>query len=81
MNTVMVREIPAALRVRDVCRELAISRSQFYRLFERLRAMGVLVEVVPRLDAHPRYQGAPIAQFLGADGQKQQLQRSLRKAG
>lgn len=76
--SVQVEQIPAAVTVECVCRVLCISRSVFYAQKDRLREIGVLVEVLPRLTRRPIYLGAPIARHLSVDGQAEQIKRTLR---
>lgn len=78
MSDVVLETVPATCLIEDVCRLLKISPSQFFEKRAYLQEIGVLVPQATRIDRRPRFQGAPIARFLGTDGQAHQARRALR---
>lgn len=78
--TVALAPIKPILRIADICDLLGISNSQFYELqangfFQR---HGLLVEVLPQIDRHPRYSGEPFVTWLSNKNQARLMRDAMR---
>lgn len=65
---------------REVCARLGVSRMTLYSQEARLRAKGVLVELLPRIGTIRRFEAAPIDRYLTGGFISQEVRSALKQS-
>jgi hypothetical protein len=77
---VTLTTIDPVLRVADICKLLKVSESQFYAIKDTVLAeYGLLVEVLPRIDRHPRFAGEPFVRLLSDKNQARLFRAQIKE--
>jgi hypothetical protein len=78
--SVTLTTIDPVLRVSDICQLLKISPAQFYAIKDTvLAAHGLLVEIQPRIDRHPRFSGEPFVRLLSDKNQARLFRAQIKE--